>query len=106
VKENWGAGGIDAVSVVMFESVAESELEKLHPGKTRLVHISWGFEFLGYKLKKGKCLKLSESKLSEKPNAQEMYAVPKEQAIRRFLEQIRLKTKRKVPLLSRRLSTR
>jgi len=30
VRENRGAGGIDAVSVVMFESVAESELEKLH----------------------------------------------------------------------------
>jgi RNA-directed DNA polymerase len=30
VKENRGAGGIDAVSVGVFESSAESELEKLH----------------------------------------------------------------------------
>lgn len=70
----------------------------LHPEKTRIVHITWGFEFLGYKLKRGKGLKLSESKLSKKPNAQGMYAVPKEQSIRRFMDQIRLKTKRKIPL--------
>ncbi|MHB8880915.1 MAG: group II intron reverse transcriptase/maturase [Thermodesulfovibrionales bacterium] len=70
----------------------------LHPEKTRIVHITLGFEFLGYKLKRGKGLKLPESKLSKKPNAQGMYAVPKEQSLRRFMEQIRLKTKRKVPL--------
>jgi len=30
VKENRGAGGIDAVNVEVFDSIAESELEKLH----------------------------------------------------------------------------
>ena len=70
----------------------------LHPEKTRIVHITLGFEFLGYKLKKGRGLKLPESKLSKKPNAQGMYAVPKEQSVKRFKQQIRLKTKRKVPL--------
>ena len=70
----------------------------LHAEKTRIAHITWGFEFLGYKLKRGKGLKLPESKFSKKPNAQGMYAVPKEQSVRRFMEQIRLKTKRKVPL--------
>ena len=69
----------------------------LHPEKTRIVHIELGFEFLGYKLKRGKGLKLSEGKLSKKINAQGIYAVPKEQSVRRFMEQIRLKTKRKVP---------
>lgn len=70
----------------------------LHPEKTKIVHIRWGFEFLGYKLKRGSGLKLPGSKLSKKPNAQDIYAVPKEQSIRRFMDQIRLKTKRKVPL--------
>lgn len=70
----------------------------LHPEKTRIVHITLGFEFLGYKLKRGKGLKLPESKLSKRPNAQGLYAVPKEQSVRRFMDQIRLKTKRKVPL--------
>jgi hypothetical protein len=31
----------------------------LHPEKTRIVHITNGFEFLGYKIRKGKGLKLS-----------------------------------------------
>lgn len=70
----------------------------LHPEKTRIVHLTWGFEFLGYKLKRGKGLKLPESKLSKKPNAHGMYAVPKEQSIRRFMDQIRQKTKRRIPL--------
>lgn len=70
----------------------------LHPEKTKIVHIAWGFEFLGYKLKRGRGLKLPKAKLSKKPNAHEIYAVPTEKSIRRFMDQIRLKTKRKVPL--------
>lgn len=30
----------------------------LHPDKTKRTHIKWGFEFLGYKLKRGKGLSL------------------------------------------------
>lgn len=70
----------------------------LHHEKTKIVHIAWGFEFLGYKLKRGRGLKLPKEKLSKKPNAHEIYAVPTEKSIRRFMDQIRLKTKRKVPL--------
>src|SRR3954447_16500910 len=32
---------------------------ELHPRKTRIVHVQYGFEFLGYKIKRGKRLKLS-----------------------------------------------
>ena len=48
VKENRGAGGVDAVSVEVFDSIAENELEKLHgelrsdgyaPMPVRRVHI-------------------------------------------------------------------
>ena len=31
---------------------------ELHPQKTRIVHVQHGFEFLGYKIKRGKRLKL------------------------------------------------
>src|SRR6516164_3403860 len=34
----------------------------LHPEKTRIVHVDHGFEFLGYKVKRGKGLRLSAAK--------------------------------------------
>ena len=37
----------------------------LHPEKTRIVHITNGFEFLGYKIKRGKGLKLPAHKRTE-----------------------------------------
>lgn len=70
----------------------------LHSEKTKIVHIAWGFDFLGYKLKRGRGLKLPKEKLSKKPNAYEIYAVPTEKSTRRFMDQIRQMTKRKVPL--------
>src|SRR4051794_13395559 len=36
---------------------------ELHPQKTRVVHVQHGFEFLGYKIKRGKRLKFSEDKI-------------------------------------------
>lgn len=70
----------------------------IHPEKTRIVHISWGFEFLGYKLKQGKGRKLSKDKIKKKANPQNIYAVPTQKSIDRFKEKIRAKTKRKIPL--------
>lgn len=81
---------------------ARKTLEELgltiHPEKTRIVHISWGFEFLGYKLKQGKGRKLSKDKIKKKANPQNIYAVPTQKSIDRFKEKIRAKTKRKIPL--------
>lgn len=81
---------------------ARKTLEELgltiHPEKTRIVHISWGFEFLGYKLKQGKGRKLSKDKIRKKANPQNIYAVPTQKSIDRFKEKIRAKTKRKIPL--------
>ena len=36
---------------------------QLHPQKTRIVHVRQGFEFLGYKIKRGKQLRLSPGKI-------------------------------------------
>jgi len=40
----------------------------LHPEKTRIVHVDHGFEFLGYKVKRGKGLRLSASKRTSPAN--------------------------------------
>ncbi|MTI85086.1 MAG: hypothetical protein FH756_14620 [Firmicutes bacterium] len=69
----------------------------LHPEKTRITHVKWGFEFLGYKIKQGKGLKLPKQKIKKKPKLN-IYAVPKDKSIKRFIDQIRANTKRKIPL--------
>ncbi|NSW84643.1 MAG: group II intron reverse transcriptase/maturase [Syntrophothermus sp.] len=71
---------------------------KLHPEKTRITHVKWGFEFLGYKIKQGKGLKLPEDKIKSQPNKLDIYAVPAAKSIKRFMDQIRAKTKRRIPL--------
>jgi len=71
---------------------------KLHPEKTRIIHVKWGFEFLGYKIKQGKGLKLPKDKIKSQPNKLDIYAVPAAKSIKRFMDQIRAKTKRRIPL--------
>ncbi|HWR08974.1 group II intron reverse transcriptase/maturase [Sporomusa sp.] len=73
------------------------ELE-IHPTKTRITHISYGFEFLGYKVKQGKGRKLPKEKLKTTTNPLNLYAIPKEQSVARFKEQIRKHTRRRTPL--------
>lgn len=70
----------------------------LHPEKTRITHISWGFEFLGYKLKRGKGLTLPAHKIKKKQNKQNIYVIPTEKSIERFMDTIRARTKRRNPL--------
>lgn len=70
----------------------------LHPEKTRITKIGWGFEFLGYKVKRGKGLKLPTSKIKKGPNRQNIYAIPTEKSVKRFMDTIRERTKRKIPL--------
>ena len=72
---------------------------ELHPQKTRIVHVRDGFEFLGYKIKRGqKKLHLPESKIRSQARQGALYAYPKEKSIRRFMDQVRQRTKRKMPL--------
>jgi RNA-directed DNA polymerase len=71
---------------------------ELHPQKTRIVHVRYGFEFLGYKIKRGyKKLHLPESKIRSQARQDALYAYPKEKSIRRFMEQVRQRTKRTMP---------
>jgi group II intron reverse transcriptase/maturase len=72
-------------------AVLEGELElRLHPDKTRIVHITRGFEFLGYKIGRGRGLR-------HKAGGPSLYAVPTDRSIRRFKDKVRTATNRRNP---------
>ena len=49
---------------------------ELHPQKTRVVHVRHGFEFLGYKIKRGKQLTLPTDKIRSTARSGALYAFP------------------------------
>jgi RNA-directed DNA polymerase len=71
---------------------------QLHPQKTRIVHINRGFEFLGYKIKRGRPRAALRRKLSRSAPAGTVYAYPSEKSINRFKDRVRQLTKRRIPL--------
>jgi RNA-directed DNA polymerase len=77
---------------------------ELHPQKTRVVHVQHGFEFLGYKIKRGKRLKLSSDKIRSTARSGALYAFPREKSINRFMDQVRALTRRRVPLKTKELT--
>jgi len=71
----------------------------LHAGKTRIVHVRQGFEFLGYKIKRGqRPLRLPAEKIRSGVRRGNLYAVPRNNSIQHFKDQIRRLTRRKAPL--------
>ena len=88
---------------------AERILEKLgvilHAEKTRIVHVGYGFEFLGFKIKKGRrsSLKLPPEKIRSGVVSGSLYAYPREKSIRHFKEQVRTRTRRKAPVKTQQL---
>jgi group II intron reverse transcriptase/maturase len=76
---------------------------QLHPQKTRIVHVRQGFEFLGYKIKRGKQLRLPPGKIRSGARSGKLYAYPREKSIQRFMDQVRQLTKRRVPLTTKEL---
>ena len=79
---------------------------ELHPQKTRIVHVHDGFEFLGYKIKRGsRKLSLPTRKIRSQAQSGMLYAYPKEKSIRRFMDQVRQRTKRTIPLTTQELIT-
>ncbi|MCA1678162.1 MAG: group II intron reverse transcriptase/maturase [Actinobacteria bacterium] len=72
-------------------SVLEGELGlRLHPEKTRIVHIARGFEFLGYKIGRGKGLR-------HKAGGPSLYVIPTDRSIERFKDKVRAATNRRNP---------
>jgi len=95
----------EAVSAL---TTARRILEKLgvtlHTEKTRVVHVRQGFEFLGYKIKRGsQKLKLSPEKIQSGAVQGDLYAYPREKSISHFMEQLRRKTRRKAPICTKEL---
>jgi len=71
---------------------------QLHPQKTRTVHVRHGFEFLGYKIKRGRQLSLPANKIRSGARSGGLYAFPREKSVQRFMDQVRQRTQRRVPL--------
>ncbi len=72
---------------------------QINPQKTRIVHVRHGFEFLGYKIKRGsRPMRLPSGKIKSSAKAGALYAIPREESIRRFKEQVRRLTRRKAPV--------
>jgi group II intron reverse transcriptase/maturase len=70
----------------------------LHPEKTRIVHVRDGFEFLGYKIKRGKGLRMAAHQRTTKANPLDLYAIPRARSVDRFKDQIRNLTRRNAPV--------
>jgi len=72
--------------------------------KTQIVHVRKGFEFLGYKIKRGqRPLRLSAEKIRSGVRHGDLYAFPRAKSIRHFKDQIRRRTRRKAPVSTREL---
>ena len=72
--------------------------------KTRIVHVRHGFEFLGYKIKRGRQrLRLSSDRIRSGARQGRLYAFPREKSVRHFKDQIRRRTRRKAPVSTQQL---
>ncbi len=76
----------------------------INPQKTRIVHVRYGFEFLGYKIKRGgRPMRLPTSKIRTCARPGALYAFPREKSIRHFRDQIRRLTRRNAPVSTQEL---
>jgi group II intron reverse transcriptase/maturase len=86
-------------AIVAAQRILEQLSVVLHPQKTRIVHVRQGFEFLGYKIKRGqRPLKLLPHKIQNGVRQGNLYAYPTRKSIQRFQDQVRERTRRRVPL--------
>jgi len=76
----------------------------INPQKTRIVHVRHGFEFLGYKIKRGsRRLRLPTSKIKTGTRRGSLYAYPRGKSINHFKDQVRRLTRRTAPVSTREL---
>ena len=86
-------------AIAAAQKILEQLGAVLHPQKTRVVHVRQGFDFLGYKIKRGqRPLRLTSHKIRSGVREGDLYAYPKVNSIRRFMDQVRERTKRRIPL--------
>ena len=90
---------VDADLRDFFGNVEHEALIDMIAEKTQITHISKGFEFLGYKVKQAqRGLRLPSHKIKKGPNKLNLYAIPTQKSLDRFVGTIRNRTKRRVPL--------
>jgi len=71
----------------------------INPQKTRIVNTRHGFEFLGYKIKRGsKRMRLPTSRIKSGAQPGALYAYPREKSIAHFKDQVRRLTRRRAPV--------
>lgn len=71
----------------------------LNREKTRIVHVRQGFEFLGYKIKRGeRPLRLPASKRTSGVTSYSLYAYPTNKSVQRFRDHVRTLTRRRAPV--------
>lgn len=91
-------------ALVAAERILERLGVTLHGEKTRIVHVRKGFEFLGYKIKRGqRPLRLSAEKIRSGVRHGDLYAFPRAKSIQHFKDQIRRRTRRKAPVSTQQL---
>lgn len=77
---------------------------ELNRDKTRIVHVQHGFEFLGYKIKRGtRRLQLSAERIRSGARSGDLYAIPRQKSVQHFQDQIRKRTRRKAPVTTQQL---
>lgn len=77
---------------------------RLNEEKTRIVHNRQGFEFLGYKIKRGnRALYLPASRIRSGACSGSLYAYPREKSLQHFKDQIRRLTRRRAPVSTQEL---
>jgi RNA-directed DNA polymerase len=78
---------------------------QLHAQKTRIVHVRYGFDFLGYTLKQGwrtpRYAARAQGRRVLRPGA--LYAIPAKKAVQRFKDEVRRRTGRRSSLRTREL---
>jgi group II intron reverse transcriptase/maturase len=76
----------------------------LHGEKTRIVHVRHGFEFLGFKIKRGsRPLHLPADKIKSGAQQGALYAYPRHKSVQQFKDQVRKRTSRKAPVRTKTL---
>jgi len=87
------------LSLVEAKKILEKLGVTLNALKTRIVHVNYGFEFLGYKIKRGsKPMRLSTGQIRSSAHQGKLYVYPREKSIQHFKDQIRKLTSRKAPV--------
>jgi hypothetical protein len=70
---------------------------ELNLEKTRIVHVTWGFEFLGFKIKQGtQRMQLQAARIKTNARQNMVYAYPRNKSVQHFKDEIRQRTKRRL----------